>query len=218
VIFDCETSGLPLPGKGPDGKPHPADAPGQPRLASIAMIMTTPTLAVTNTFHTYVRPVGWTMHPGATKANGLTDEFLRENGADVLEALDAYEQAIREGHNFAAFNVVFDAKIMRGELRRAGRPDHYEETPTFCIMKASTGVCKLKKANGGLKFPKLDEVCAHFKIERRSSHNAKADAGDALRVMRMLMQIGIDCTPKIHMGAPDDAPVDPAVKTGDLEF
>lgn len=169
------------------------------------MIMTTSTLAVTNTFHSYVRPAGWKMDPGATRANGLTDEFLRENGADVSEALDAYEQAIRKGYNFAAFNIAFDAKIMRGELRRAGRPDHYEKTPTFCIMKASTGVCKLQKANGGLKFPKLDEACAHFKIERRSSHNARSDAGDALRVMRMLMQIGIDCTPKIHISAPGDS-------------
>jgi DNA polymerase III epsilon subunit-like protein len=197
VVFDCETTGL------FDFK-KPADAPGQPRLAALAMIRATPTLAVTEAKMFYVRPDGWRMESGASAVNGLTDEFLHENGVGVSEVLDYYEAAIKGGYAFAAFNAQFDTKVMRAEFRRAGRPDNFDDTPNLCIMRKSVGVCKIPKKDGrGYKFPKLDEACAHFKIERRAgSHNAQADCGDALRVFRMLMQIGIDCTPEIHRAKP----------------
>jgi DNA polymerase III epsilon subunit-like protein len=197
IIFDCETTGLPLRGKMPDGNPWPADHPGQPRMASLAMIWTTPTLAITKEKRWFIKPDGWKMEPGATAVNGLTDEFLHDNGVPVTEALDAYEQAIKDGHIFAAYNVVFDAKILRGELRRVGRSDYREQTPTLCIMKKSTGVVKATKANGQIKNPKLSEAMAHFKIQQTDAHTAMGDARSALAILRMLMQIGIDLAPDI---------------------
>jgi DNA polymerase III subunit epsilon len=197
LIFDCETTGLPLRSKKGE-PPIPADAPGQPRLAAIAMIWASPALAVTAKKRWYVKPDGWKMEPGATAVNGLTDEFLRENGMPVSEVLNAYERAIAEQHIFSAFNVQFDAKIMRGELRRAGRPDHREDTPTVCAMLKSAGVVKAKKKDGTPKPPKLDEALAHFKIDRLGqSHTATSDAHAVLSILRFLSQIGIDLTPSI---------------------
>jgi DNA polymerase III epsilon subunit-like protein len=197
VIFDTETTGHPLRAKKGE-PPIPADHPGQPRLAALAMIWTTPSLAITAKKRWYIKPDGWKMEPGATRVNGLTDQFLRENGTPINYVLDMYERAITEGHIFSAFNVQFDAKIMRGELRRYGRPDHREETPTVCAMLKSAGVVKAKKADGSPKPPKLDEALAHFKIERvGQSHTAVSDAMGVLAILRFLSQIGIDLTPSI---------------------
>jgi len=197
VFFDCETTGLPMRSKKGE-RPIPADHPGQPHLAALAMVWTSPLLAITAKKRWYVKPNGWKMEPGATKVNGLTDQFLAANGLPIGQVLDFYERAITEGHIFCAFNIQFDAKIMRGELRRAGRPDHIQETPTVCAMLSSAGVVKAKTVDGRPKTPKLDETMRHFKIEWEGTpHTAPADAMACLRIVRFLSQIGIDLTPKI---------------------
>lgn len=197
VFFDCETTGLPMRSK-KDEPPIPADHPGQPHLAALAMVWTSPALHITAKKRWYIKPDGWKMEPGATKVNGLTDEFLRNNGQPVGQVLDFYERAIAEMHIFCAYNIQFDAKIMRGELRRAGRPDHILETPTVCAMQSCAGVVKAKKMDGSPKTPKLDEAMRHFKIDWEGTpHTAPADAMACLRIVRFLSQIGIDLTPKI---------------------
>lgn len=205
IIFDCETTGLPLRGKQADGSPFPADHPGQPRLAALTMIWATPTLAITKERHWFIRPDGWKMEPGATYVNKLTDKFLAEHGVPVDEPLEVYAKAIEEGHIFGAYNVVFDAKIMRGELRRAGLSDGREKTPVICAMVKSAGVVKAKKANGQPKMPKLSETCSHFKIEQFGAHTARGDTMATLKVFRWLMQIGIDLTPSIVTAKPQPA-------------
>lgn len=192
VVFDTETSDL-------FDFSKPADAPGQPRLAALSMIWTTPGLAVTREEMLYIKPTGWKMGAGATAVNGLTDDFLERNGIPIEQALDLYEEAIREGRAFIAFNAQFDTKVMRAELRRAGREDHFESTPNICVMRKSIGVCKIpKKTGNGYKFPKLAEALQHFRIPQSGAHTASGDAQGALEIARALMQIGIDMTPEVH--------------------
>lgn len=202
VVFDTETSGL-------FDFSKPADAPGQPRLAALSMISTTPTLAITHEKAFFVRPDGWTIDAGASAVNGLTHEFLMDVGVPVGDALDYYEAAIKDGCVFAAYNSQFDTKVMRAEFRRAGRPDHFEDTPNVCVMRKSIGVCKIpKKTGNGYKFPKLSEACAHFKIKQAAAHTALDDARAALGILRMLYAIGIDVTPEVHKAKnrPTDEP------------
>ena len=154
VVFDTETSGL-------FNFKLPADAPGQPRLASLSMIWTNPDLMPIREEMLYIKPEGWYMQPGAEAVNGLSQEFLMANGRPVAEALELYESAVREGYVFAAFNAQFDTKVMRAEFRRAGKDDLFEKVKNVCIMKKSVGVCKIPYADpkkGGYKFPKLEEA------------------------------------------------------------
>ena len=196
VVFDTETSGL-------FNFKLPADAPGQPRLASLSMIWTNPDLMPIREEMLYIKPEGWYMQPGAEAVNGLSQEFLMANGRPVAEALELYESAVREGYVFAAFNAQFDTKVMRAEFRRAGKDDLFEKVKNVCIMKKSVGVCKIPYADpkkGGYKFPKLEEAMAHWKLERapRQKNKAIGDARDALSVLRCLDSIGIDLTPEVH--------------------
>jgi DNA polymerase III subunit epsilon len=191
VVFDTETSGLFSKGA--------ADDPGQPRMASLAMIWTTPGFTVVRKEVLYIKPDGWVMDPGATAHNKLTDEFLMERGRPVAEALDLYESAIDDGYAFAAFNSQFDTKVLRAELRRAGRPDRFEETYNTCVMRKNIGICKLRKAgNKGAKMPTLAQALAHWKIEQYGAHTAMGDAWSALQLLKALDSIGIDITPEIY--------------------
>jgi len=197
LMIDCETNAL------PDWK-RPADAEDQPRLAQLAMIMFEPhedTFRKISTFQAFVRPDGWEMEPGATAVNGLTTDLLLEKGKSIAEVLDAYEFQIKM-ENFGgvfAFGARFDTKIMRGEFRRADRPDLFEETPNACIMQALTGICRIPQKNGrGLKWPSLAEAMAHFNLPFPEQHTAPEDVEAAFQLVCKLKELDAVPEPRIH--------------------
>lgn len=173
AVIDTETNGL------FDFK-LPADAEGQARLAHFAAVLLNEDLEITEAIDLYVAPDGWEMQEEAQRVNGLTDEFLCEHGQPVEDVLQAYNQLIDEGYVMVAFNAQFDCKVMRGEMRRAGLDDRFEETPNICVMRACNGI--VEKPGGGRGWPKLRDACAHFNITQPEEHKAHADAYAAARI------------------------------------
>lgn len=210
AIIDTETSCL-------FDFTKPADAPGQVRLASLAIItvdtgfssLTDEPLPAIEEHAFLIRPDGWKMAPEATVVNGFTDEFLYANGEPVAVALEKYASLIDSGFVIVAFNAQFDTKVMRGELRRAGLPDRFESTPNICVMRAATNVCRVpKKTGSGYKFPKLAEACAFFKITQDAAHTAMGDARSALAIFRELHTANLLPVPEVHFAkqAPTSKP------------
>lgn len=184
AILDTETSGL------PDFK-LPADHSDQPRLASITLILTDDAGEVTDTHNMLVQPEGWEISPSVTAINGLTTERCATEGRPLAEALNLYSNTIKEGFVIVAYNAQFDCKVMRGELRRAGMPDMFEETPNICAMRAcdKRGIEKAGDKKGG--FPKLSDAYRHFFGEELSdAHTSLADATACLKVFRELSKLG----------------------------
>lgn len=204
VVFDTETTGLFLFRDKETGDPVPADDPRQPRLASAAFIVCDDQgIEISRAKH-YVKPDGWTMPQGegsAGSVNGLTDEFLEQNGVPVAEVLDMWEGFINDGLIAVAHNSQFDSKMMRAELRRAGRPDLFEETKQTCTMRS----CKAYKDQGlALKrgqFVKLEVACEFFDIPLINAHDAMADAQACWRLMCRLIADGNLIEPKVHYAA-----------------
>lgn len=181
AIFDTETNGL-FTFKDANGVPVPADDPRQPRLAHLSIILLDDDLKEEGSIDLYVKPDGWSMPQGpksAGEVNGLTDEFLTENGAPVVDVLDQYVRVIDAGYTMVAFNAQFDLKQMRGELRRVGIDDRFERTPNICVMRAAMSL-GVQKAGGGRGFPKLSDCMAHLGIEHEGVHTAGGDARAAL--------------------------------------
>lgn len=202
ICFDCETTGIHR--KRPDGSWMRADDPDAPRLAGITMIWTTPGLAFVGQKTLFIKPEGWYMPKEAGRVNGLTTEFLMENGRPIEEAVDIYDRAINAGYAFSSFNIQFDTKIMRGEFRRLRKPDRYADIRTFCVMKGNIGVCKLPRKDGkAYKQPKLSEALAHWKIPQTGAHTSAGDAHAVLALLRCLDNAGIDITPKTHISRED---------------
>lgn len=199
LVTDTETSGL-------FDFSKPADADGQPRLANLAMILLDQQLNEEARWNLFVYPDGWTMNEEATKVNGITTEYLLTHGLPVRDVLATYAAMIDQGFIVAAFNAQYDTKVARGELRRAGMPDRFETTPNICLMRASTGVCKIPRASGkGYKFPKLEEACDHFKIPLPQRHG-KMEPGTGCmshviaeaELLRCLAHIGCLPDPEVH--------------------
>lgn len=192
LCFDTETTGL-------FNFKEPADAPGQPRLAHLAMILADENGIEIDRTDLYVQPKGWTMPAEAGAVNGLTTEFLRENGTPINIVLEAYADEIRSGRIAVAYNAQYDLKVMRGEMRRAGMDDLFEQTQNICVMRPMIKLCNIPKANGaGIKFPKLVEAMAYFGHKLEGAHRAMNDAEGALLVMRGLIAMGALPEPAVH--------------------
>ena len=189
-VFDVETTGL------MDFK-RAADAEGQPRVASFAGLAVDHPDDEPEVFERYVRPDGWAMSPDASRVNGLTNEFLAQRGVPIAEVLDEYARRIEAGYTMVAFNAQFDLKMMRAEMRRAGRDDLFERTKNVCVMRPLTSILRIP-GRYGFKWPNLAEACAHFGIVNAKAHDAVGDAWAALEVMRHLHRDGLLPEPAVH--------------------
>lgn len=189
-IFDTETSGL-------FDYSKPADAAGQPRLASIAMLAADADLNLLAATFVLVRPDGWEMSAEAEAVNGLSQQLLNENGVPVKEVLWRYAAEIERGAIMVGHNVQYDTKIMRGELRRAGMPDFYERTQTICTMRSLTDVLRIPKPSGrGFKWPRLEEALMQVLGRSHSgAHGALHDAIATLDLLRALKARGLMPSP-----------------------
>lgn len=207
AVFDTETTGLFLFKNKETGEPVPADDPSQPRMASFAVILADENGREISRAKHFIKPDGWSMPQGEGTAgaiNGLTDDFLAENGVPVSDVLDLWEGYISQGLIAAAFNAQFDSKMMRAELRRAGRPDLFEDTKQTCLMRAMApykdeGLCVVRG------YVKLAAVCEYFGIINENAHDAMADAEAARAILERLIAAGRVIEPKVHYAKKMDA-------------
>lgn len=206
-VIDTEGSGL------FDYK-KPADAEGQPRLASLTLIFADENFEVQKEVNMFVRPDGWVMPDETAKIHGLTQDILNEKGVPVTEVLSEYQNAVLDGRIIVAHNAQHDLKQLRAEFRRAGMDDLFEKTPNICTMRSAVDVCKIPPngGRGGYKWPKLSEAAVFFHLEEFGDHSAMNDARTCLKVAKELHKLGKLKPPAVHFAAdsnpakPKDAP------------
>jgi DNA polymerase III subunit epsilon len=198
LIYDVESGGL------PDFK-LPADAPGQPRLCSIAAALVDDKGKTVTDFYSLVKPEGWTedvirkAEHGAFAVNGLSMARLQREGAPILDVLDRFDAFIDQCQGIAAYGIAFDQKIMRGEMRRSGRPDRYGERPTFCIQQAAVGVCKIpptdKMMAGGRKWFKTPNLGEAVEVmlgrSLEGAHDALVDLRATVAIFNIMRRDGL---------------------------
>lgn len=199
LVCDTETTGL-------MNFKLPADDPSQPRIASLAMIFVDDDLNVEAEHACFIRPDGWELSEEIKKLTGLTMEKLETEGIPIVEALAIYTKGIEEKRISVAHNHAFDGKMIRGEYRRAGLPDLFEQTPNLCTMRTLTDVCKIPPNGnrGGYKFPKLSEACVFFGMEEYGDHSSLNDARAVLGLMREMRKRSIPFPEaRVHYARPD---------------
>jgi DNA polymerase-3 subunit epsilon len=189
LVIDTETSGL-------WNFKLPADDPSQPYLAALAMIECDPGMKILEEHSMFVKPDGWSMEAEASKINGLTDEYLTKRGVPVTEVAAAYEAQLDKGYVVLAFNSQYDTKVMRGTLRRLGRPDRFETTKQSCLMRSANDV--IYEATGMRKFPKLIEAAEHFGVDIPTTHTALGDTFVAVQIAQHLLRLEALREPAVH--------------------
>jgi len=189
AVIDTEGSGL------FDFK-KPADAPGQPRMASLGLILVNEEFAVEERHTWLVKPEGWTFdnNSEAAQKNGLTHERLMDEGVDVRIPLRAVGDAIDRRRIWVGFNAPHDMKTFRAEARIVGYPDRYMQTRHICVMQGCRQLVNARTADGRKKAPRLEEACKHFGIDQGdAAHTGLGDAESAYQILLRLRDAG--CIP-----------------------
>lgn len=204
-IFDIETTGL-------FEFKLPADHPSQPRVAQLAAALFDDDGVLYDYFKSPIKPDGWTMPADLAEkmGHGLTQEFLEANGVPIREALERFIPLHDAADLLAAYGVDFDLKGLRGELRRAGFPDHYGEKQKFCVMRACTPHCKIPPTEAMMatgrktfKTPNLTEAAGiMLGAKHEGAHDAGADVRMAARLFFHLVKLGSGPTIKPPGTAP----------------
>lgn len=190
--LDTETTGL------PDFR-APSDAPHQPHLVQLAMVLLGDDLVERASVSLLIRPDGWVSGPEALAAHGITEEMATALGVPEKTAANLFAQmAYGSGTRLiVGHNVSFDLRIMRIALLRAGFSKEKLDAQThetFCTMSASSPILNLpptgKMAAAGFnkpKPPKLSECIKHFFGEElEGAHDALVDVRASLRVYHHL--------------------------------
>jgi DNA polymerase-3 subunit epsilon len=191
--------------------------PGQPRMAEFAAVLLDDDFNIINTYQSYVQPDGWTtlaedgkteiplleMPPEAFEANRLSFDFLREHGKPIKEVMEVCDSVLSmTGIVLVGYNQQHDGRQIRGELRRAGMNDRFEQTPNICAMRSITKNYKgqVKKLNGKGGAPRLIDAAAHFGIEypEEKQHNALEDALVTVAVAKRLHEMGLLLPAEVH--------------------
>ena len=120
---------------------------------------------VTETFSTLINP-GRSIPYQATKVNGITDKMVEEAPAikEVLsEFLEFIEDEVLVGHNIRTFDLKFVERATQEAFGRKIENDFIDTLPMSrsCLPQ--------------LKYYKLTDIAAHFKIAVEGAHRALGD-------------------------------------------
>lgn len=191
LFFDTETTGL------PDWK-SPSDAPNQPHLVQLAMILTDDDLTERACVNLIIRPEGWDIPADVAAIHGITTDIASRCGVQEKIAVGLFDRMVPRNGLLVAHNISFDQRIIRIARLRSGwtKPELQEEEkkPTFCTMAAATPLVNLPPTDRMIaagfskpKPPKLAECIKHFYGEELAgAHDALVDVRACMRVYAAL--------------------------------
>lgn len=191
VVLDTETTGL------PDWK-SPSDAPHQPHLVQLAMVLIDDDGAERNSVSVIIKPDGWTIPPEVSAIHGITHELAMAVGIPEKVAVQLFVSMVYDtGATVVCHNEPFDSRLMRIAMLRAGISKEKIDAKaykTFCTMQAATPIVNLpptaKMLAAGFNKPKsasLSECISFFFNETlEGAHDALVDVRACLRVYNHL--------------------------------
>lgn len=188
--YDTETTGLPA-------WHDPSDAPHQPHVIQLAMILQDMDGNEVDRFCSIIRPgPGAVMEPEAFAAHGISLERAMDEGVDPVLATDLFMDWAEKAKLMVGHNESFDRRIMRIAAARHNGFKWEPECPNFCTMNRSKFIMNLPPtakmlAAGvpGPKSPNLGECVRHFFNEDLDgAHDAMVDISASMRVFWHLVR------------------------------
>ena len=170
LFVDTETTGFPR--SAADGDPS------QPHLVSLAALLTDHAGNPLGFVESIIKPEGWTIPDDAADIHGITTETATRDGKPLAEVILSFMALLAQAKEIAAYNLKFDAAILRSALVRAKLPIALLAKPTqTCVMREAAEVMQLPTKKGtGFKNPNLREAYRHFYGEDfPDAHSATSD-------------------------------------------
>jgi len=155
LIFDTETTGLPIDWKVPaERQPN-----NWPHLVSIAwFILDSHSNKIESQKSYIIKPENWTIPEDSTSIHGIHHSFAENYGSPLEDVIKEFFDTPCD--MYVAHNMNFDSNVMINATYWDLKGKLYKfEKPTYCSMKISAPMCKLRFNSGsGIKPPKLSEL------------------------------------------------------------
>lgn len=181
LIFDTETTGLPI-----DYKGSIYNSDNWPYIVQLSYILFDCTqnkiiINVDDIIKVKNIPVS------STEIHQITQNISDTKGISIKEALNRFNTVAKQATRLIAHNIQFDKKLIIVESIRNKIASVFVTKPSiYCTMKTTIDLCKIeKKCQDGtkyFKYPTLSELYHHlFSIFPKGTHNAKNDILICLR-------------------------------------
>lgn len=119
---------------------------------------------------------------------GITTEWLRENGIPYVDAYDQMYELVKESTRMVCHNTVFDynmnkAAFIRNKIRKEIQ-EAFTNNPRYCTMATLTDVLRIPSPYG-YKWPTLMECYREFVDPRgfEGAHDALADCRALMKLV-----------------------------------
>ena len=187
LIFDTETTGLPLNYRAPV-----SDLNNWPRLVQLAWELYNDQGEILETGNYIIKPVDFIIPLTATQIHHISHEEAMQTGHDLIEVLNKFSQALNKAQYLIAHNISFDEKILGAEFLRTGVLNNMLLKPQICTMQSSVNYCQIPNSHSSYKWPNLNEL--HFKLFSEmfpDAHNALVDVKACARCFFELKRRGV---------------------------
>lgn len=181
LIFDTETTGLPI-----DYKGSIYNSNNWPYIVQLSYILFDCTQNkilrnVDDIIKVENIPIS------STEIHKITQDMSNTQGISIKEALNRFNKVAKQATRLIAHNIQFDKKLIIVESIRNKVASVFINKPSlYCTMKTTIDICKIEKewpdGTKYFKFPTLSELHYHlFGIYPKGIHNAQNDILICLR-------------------------------------
>ena len=171
LFFDTETTGLPRRYKAPIEQ-----LDNWPRIVQIAWLLYSEQQTCIAQKDYIIKPQGFTIPQRAAEIHGITTQKAIDEGQNLKEVLQEFNQDLFSVDYVIAHNLDFDEKIVSAEFLRMNIDHPLESIEKICTMKTATKFCKIPHTYGGYKWPNLQELYTTLFNKRFDGmHNAFSD-------------------------------------------
>lgn len=188
LIFDTETTGLPLRDDAPL-----TDFENWPRAVQISWQLHDLEGKLVEVKDFVIKPDGFDIPFNAARVHGITTEVAEHYGVPLEEAMAEFSEAVKKSKYLVGHNIQFDINILGCEYLRLGEDNQLEGIANIDTSKETTNYCQLPGGKGGVyKYPKLEELYRKlFNEGFAEAHNAAADVEATTRAFLELVRIGV---------------------------
>lgn len=186
LIFDTETTGLPVSWKAPV-----SDVGNWPRVVQLAWEAFDAHRQKSGAWCSLIRPDGFKIPKEAERIHGISTETATRTGVPVKQALEGFSAALKSASVVIAHNFSFDGYVLGAEFYRLGAQNQFSGKIQVCTKEATTEYCALPGPYG-YKWPTLSEL--HFKLFKknmREAHDAAADTTTCAKCFFELERLGV---------------------------
>jgi len=188
LIFDTETTGLPKKWNAPI-----TDTNNWPRCVQIAWQLHDEFGKLLEHQDFLIRPEGFNIPYDAEQIHGISTELAAQDGHELQEVLDLFNEALGKTKFVVGQNVKFDLNIMGCEFHRMGTETQLSEIQVLDTCTEKTALmCQIPGGRyGKFKLPTLTELHEElFKEPFNEAHNATADVEATTRCFLELIRLG----------------------------